>query len=74
MRFMSTKYKTIQELLGNLYVKLEPEDLDELVHEVYSGYATAVNNAGTDDQLEFLRQELGDSALLDCVKELTEGR
>ncbi len=64
--------KTMKELLGDLYEKVDSEDLDEMVHEIYSGYASAINNAGLDGQLEFLRDELGDEALLDRVKEITK--
>lgn len=65
---------TIKELLGNLYKKLESEDLDDLVYEVHSTYATSINNAGVDSQLNYLREELGDKAFLDCIKEIVEDR
>ena len=35
------------------------EDLDEAVHDVVSGLATNVNNAGLEAQIEFLMQRLG---------------
>jgi hypothetical protein len=63
---------TIQELLGGLFSKIQSEDLDEMVHEIHSEYAAAINNSGVDGQLEFLRQELGDEALLDRIREATK--
>ena len=63
---------TIKELLGGLLGKIQSEDLDEMVHEIHSEFAAAINNSGADGQLEFLRQELGDEALLERVKEITE--
>ena len=39
--------------------KLKAEDLDGLVHDIYSRKASDLNNYGVDEQLEFLMQELG---------------
>lgn len=33
---------------------IEDEDLDELVHDAKGAEAAAINNAGLDDQLEYL--------------------
>jgi len=61
---------TIQELLGELFSKLQSENLDEMVHEIHSEFASAINNQGVDRQLEFLRDELGDKELVERVKEI----
>jgi hypothetical protein len=38
---------------------LQPEDLDESVHDVASGIASDANNGGLDAQVRFLVKELG---------------
>lgn len=38
---------------------LEPEDLDELVHDSASQMASAINNGGLDDQIVFLVEQFG---------------
>jgi len=34
--------------------KMEPEDLDELVHEMKASEAAAINNDGKEAQIEYL--------------------
>ncbi|MGA5819896.1 hypothetical protein ACPC54_18790 [Kitasatospora sp. NPDC094028] len=41
---------------------LGDEDLDDLVHDLFSGRASAVNNGGTAAQLAFLAAECKDEA------------
>ena len=38
---------------------LEPEDLDEIVHEFAASVAADVNNAGLDDQIRYLVDGMG---------------
>jgi len=38
---------------------MQPEDLDETVHDLASGIAANVNNGGVDEQIKFLVKELG---------------
>ena len=38
---------------------LEPEDLDEIVHELASSFAADVNNGGLEEQLAYLVEGLG---------------
>ena len=38
---------------------LEPEDLDETVHELASSIAADINNSGPEDQLRYLLSEMG---------------
>jgi len=38
---------------------LQPEDLDELVHDLASSYASDANNGGMDEQLRYLVEGLG---------------
>lgn len=38
---------------------LEPEDLDELVHELASSVAADINNGGLDEQIKYLVEGLG---------------
>jgi hypothetical protein len=38
---------------------LNPEDLDELVHELVSSVAADVNNGGLDEQVAYLVKEMG---------------
>lgn len=40
-------------------LELESEDLDELVHDISSAHASAINNQGLENQIEFLLKELG---------------
>ncbi len=38
---------------------LQPEQLDELVHEAAAANAARINNGGLDEQIEYLVEELG---------------
>lgn len=38
---------------------VEPERLDELVHEIASSHAASINNGGLSEQIEYLVKELG---------------
>jgi hypothetical protein len=38
---------------------LQPEDLDEAVHELASSVAADLNNGGVDDQVRYLVEGLG---------------
>lgn len=38
------------------------EQLDETVHDLYSNLASAVNNAGLEEQLKFVFEQCGDKA------------
>lgn len=40
-------------------LELESEDLDELVHSIAEAHASAINNQGLENQIEFLLEELG---------------
>ena len=38
---------------------LEPEDLDEMVHESTSSIAADINNGGLEEQIKYLAKEMG---------------
>ena len=38
---------------------VQPERLDELVHEIASSHAASINNGGLSEQIEYLVKELG---------------
>ena len=38
---------------------LQPEDLDETVHDLVSGVASDINNGGLEDQVKYLVEGLG---------------
>jgi len=38
---------------------LQPEDLDEMVHDLVSGIAADINNEGVDGQIKYLVKEMG---------------
>jgi len=46
--------------------------LDDLVHELVSRTATAINNGGLHEQLDYLVQELGKQELTRVLKEMYE--
>jgi hypothetical protein len=50
----------IQRLVGKAEAAgLEPEDVDELVHELAASIAADINNGGLDDQIRYLVDEMG---------------
>ena len=57
---------------------LEPEDLDETVHELASSVAADVNNGGLEDQVRYLVEGLGaqhaERQLDELIEEHTERR
>jgi hypothetical protein len=53
---------------------LEPEDLDETVHEPASGVADDVNNGGLEEQVRYLVERLGSEHAERQLDELVEKR
>jgi hypothetical protein len=53
---------------------LQPEDLDELVHELASGVAADVNNGGLEEQARYLVERLGAEHAERQLDELVEKR
>jgi hypothetical protein len=53
---------------------LEPEDLDELVHELAASIAADVNNGGLDDQIRYLIDEMGVQQTERQLDDLIEGQ
>jgi hypothetical protein len=53
---------------------LEPEDLDETVHELASGVAADVNNGGLEEQVRYLVERLGAEYAKRQLDELVEKR
>jgi hypothetical protein len=51
---------------------LQPEDLDELVHDLASGVASGVNNGGLDEQVGYLVEKLGVQGAEQQIGELIE--
>ena len=48
------------------------ERLDESVHGLYSVLASAVNNAGIEEQIRFIFEQCGDKAWLELGRALDE--
>ncbi len=53
---------------------LQPEDLDELVHELASGVAADINNGGLEEQARYLVERLGTEHAERQLDELVEKR
>ena len=53
---------------------LQPEDLDEMVHEMASSIAADVNNEGVDGQIRYLVKEMGAQHAEKQLDELIEER
>jgi Tfp pilus assembly PilM family ATPase len=53
---------------------LEPEDLDEIVHEFAASIATDVNNGGLEDQIRYLVDGMGAQQTEQQLDELIEGQ
>jgi hypothetical protein len=53
---------------------LEPEDLDEIVHEFAASIAADVNNGGLDDQIRYLVDGMGVQHTEQQLDELIEGQ
>jgi len=53
---------------------LEPEDLDEIVHELAASFAADVNNGGLEDQIRYLVDGMGAQHTEKQVKDLIEGQ
>jgi hypothetical protein len=53
---------------------LQPEDLDEMVHELASSIASDVNNEGVDGQVKYLVKEMGAQHAEKQLDELIEER
>lgn len=53
---------------------LQPEDLDEMVHELASSIASDTNNGGVDEQLRYLVEEMGAQQTERQIDELIEER
>jgi len=53
---------------------LQPEDLDEMVHDLASGIAADINNSGVDGQLRYLVKEMGAQHTERQLDELIEER
>jgi len=53
---------------------LQPEDLDDLVHDLASSVAADVNNGGLEDQLRYLVDGIGAQHTERQLDELIEGR
>jgi len=63
---------TLTQLCGNL--GLEAEDLDDLVHDVFSHQASTVNNSGVEAQLECLLENSEYTALCTELKQLAQNK
>ena len=53
---------------------LEPEDLDEIVHEFAASIAADVNNGGLEDQIRYLVDGMGVQQTEQQLDELIEGQ
>jgi hypothetical protein len=53
---------------------LEPEDLDESVHDLASSVAADVNNGGLEEQIRYLVEGLGTQHAERQIDELVEGQ
>jgi hypothetical protein len=53
---------------------LQPEDLDEMVHELASSIASDTNNGGVDEQIKYLAKEMGAQQTERQIDELIEER
>ena len=53
---------------------LEPEDLDEIVHEFAASIAADVNNGGLEDQIRYLVDGMGVQHTEQQLDELIEGQ
>ena len=53
---------------------LQPEDLDEMVHELASSIASDTNNGGVDEQVKLLVKEMGAQQTERQIDELIEER
>jgi len=64
--------KTIDEIRD--IFNAMPEDrgaelLDDIVHDICSNMASAINNSGVDDQINFIKENLGAA---DAVREILQ--
>lgn len=50
----------VKELLAEISLRHTPEDLDDHVHELKSGEASTINNAGLEEQVDYLLQQGGE--------------
>ena len=53
---------------------LQPEDIDEMVHELASSFAADANNGGLDEQVKYLVEGLGAQHTEQQIDELIEER
>ncbi len=53
---------------------LQPEDLDDMVHEMASSIASDINNEGVDGQIKYLVKEMGAQHAEKQLDELIEER
>ena len=66
----------VVERLANKVDKagLQPEDLDEMVHELASSIASDTNNGGVEEQVKYLVKEMGAQHTERQIDELIEER
>ncbi len=50
------------------------EELDDLMHDVAAGHASAINNSAVEDQVRFLCRQLNGVEVIKALKEITEKR
>jgi len=53
---------------------LQPEDLDDMVHDLASSIASDTNNGGVDEQVKYLVKEMGAQGTERQIDELIEER
>jgi len=53
---------------------IQNEELDDLMHDVAAGHASAINNGSVEDQVRFLCRQLGGVGVIKALKEITEKR
>ena len=51
---------------------IEPEDLDEVVHNLKGEEAAVINNGGMEHQLQFILMKMGINAALDQLGSVAE--
>jgi len=51
---------------------LQPEDLDEMVHDAAGNLAASIDNAGLDEQVAWLVDQLGIGDVETCIRDIAE--
>lgn len=64
----------INRALNELHKRFGDGFLDDLVHDVMSEQASAINNGGLECQIEFLAQNLGDKGFRDEILDMHSGQ